>query len=74
MRTLFMRILASSTVSSASTMHTVSLRFLPCNRAAVDGDGESRHEFAQIYARSALLKALLSSQPGPAHMRSRRPP
>ena len=27
---LFMRILASSTVSSISTMHTVSLRFLPC--------------------------------------------
>lgn len=31
--TLFMRILASSTVSSASTMHTVSLRFLPCRSA-----------------------------------------
>ncbi len=27
---LFMRILASSTVSSMRTMQTVSLRFLPC--------------------------------------------
>ena len=27
---LFMRILASSTVSSIRTMQTVSLRFLPC--------------------------------------------
>ena len=27
---LFIRILASSTVSSTRTMHTVSLRFLPC--------------------------------------------
>lgn len=33
--TLFMRILASSTVSSASTMHTVSLRFLPCSGVRV---------------------------------------
>ncbi len=29
--TLLMRILASSHVSSASTMHTVSLRFFPCD-------------------------------------------
>jgi hypothetical protein len=32
--TLLIRILASSTVSSDSTMHTVSLRFLPCSRTA----------------------------------------
>jgi hypothetical protein len=35
--TLFMRILCSSQFSSANTIHTVSLRFLPCTRT-VSGD------------------------------------
>ena len=50
--TLLMRILVSSTVSSASTMHTVSRRFLPCG-----GGGARDHAYEGCTSHKRLPRA-----------------